>query len=138
MTQLQTYDLPDLVGIEKELRTNCELVSPGMPVHHKDDPKSYGMCVSRRWGPDNRSMQCEVLWSKQPEHANIHFPDITFERTMMCSIDDTLERELTLGYRTVKQVMSADPDIADVVHHYNPSIAQVHRIEIKRHSRGGR
>jgi len=67
MPQLQTHDLLDLVGLEKEPKTNCGIVIPGKPVQHKNDSKSYGMVLSRRWGPVGGPMQCEVLWSKEPQ-----------------------------------------------------------------------
>lgn len=59
MAQLDTYSLPDLIGLEHD-------VMPGKPVRHKDDVDSYGTCISRRWIWDDQPMQCEVLWSKQP------------------------------------------------------------------------
>ena len=67
MAQLKTYDLPKLVGIEKDA-DGCGAVFPGKPVTHESDPNSYGIVLSRRWElGSNKPMQCEVLWSRQPQ-----------------------------------------------------------------------
>jgi len=73
MAQLQTYSLPDLIAIDKIEGVQCgrpysypESVMPGRFVRHKNDPESYGICLSRRWIWDDKPMQCEVLWSREP------------------------------------------------------------------------
>ena len=73
MAKLELHSLPDLVAINTVIKHQCgdsvevrESVVPGQPVRHKDDPWSYGVCLSRRWIWDDRPMQCEVLWSRSP------------------------------------------------------------------------
>lgn len=74
MAQLQTHPLPDLVALTSKSGvqagrpwTIADAVQPGQPVAHRDDPKSFGMVLSRRWIWDDQPMQCEVLWSREPK-----------------------------------------------------------------------
>ncbi len=83
MAQLQTHSLPDLVAIEKIEGVQCgrkysipATVEPGRPVRHKEDPQSYGMVLSRRWIWDDKPMQCEVLWSKEPVLVQVQVQSI--------------------------------------------------------------
>lgn len=71
MAEFNTYPLPDLIGLEQD-EDGSNVVLPGKPVRHKDDKDSYGTCISRRWIWDDKPMQCEVLWSKQPRLIQIN------------------------------------------------------------------
>jgi hypothetical protein len=70
MSSLGTYDLPDIVAIEGGN------VIPGAWVHHKDDPKSFGMVVARAWDEPTRPMQVSVVWTREPKlpFSSIAFP----------------------------------------------------------------
>ena len=83
MGQLRTHDLPELVAINTTSGvqggrpwTMHDTVQPGEPVQHKDFPNSYGICLSRRWGPNDKPMQCEVLWSREPDLIKIDIQPI--------------------------------------------------------------
>ena len=72
MSQLEQYDLPDLIAIEHEsnprnpAQTRPLTIMPGSLVRHKDWPKSLGTALTRAWGPSDKPMQVLVLWSVAP------------------------------------------------------------------------
>lgn len=72
MSQLQQYDLPDLIAVEVETnpkdsrQTRPLTIVPGVLVRHKDWPKSLGTALTRAWGPSDKPMQVLVLWSVAP------------------------------------------------------------------------
>lgn len=86
MAELGTYDLPDLVNVEVDSGvqggrpwTCHKTIVPGSFVHHKEDPNSYGTCLSRRWGPNDKPMQCEVLWSRQPKLIQVNVQSVPIQ-----------------------------------------------------------
>lgn len=72
MSQLEQYDLPDLIAVESESnpkdasQTRPITIMPGVLVRHKDWPKSLGTALTRAWGPSDKPMQVLVLWSVCP------------------------------------------------------------------------
>lgn len=66
MGQLRTHDLSELMGLvlEDPKTSNAMRTHPGDPVTHRGWPGSYGIMISRYWGPNDRPMQCDVLWSR--------------------------------------------------------------------------
>lgn len=66
MSQLEQYDLPDLVAIELDEHGHSVTVMPGVLVRHKDWPKSLGTALTRAWGSSDKPMQVLVLWSSAP------------------------------------------------------------------------
>lgn len=82
MSQLEYYDLPDLVAIEVEhnpkdpSQTRPITVVPGVLVRHKDWPHSQGIALSRCWLHDDRPMQVLVLWTRTPGILDFPFPPV--------------------------------------------------------------
>ena len=72
MSQLQRYDLPDLIAVEHESnprdpsQTRPTTILPGSLVRHKDWPKSLGTALTRCWIENDKPMQVWVLWSVTP------------------------------------------------------------------------
>jgi hypothetical protein len=64
MSKFETIDLSELVPLEACY--DYWDARPGDMVRHRKWDASLGVCVSRRWGPDDKPMQCGVLWSVQP------------------------------------------------------------------------
>lgn len=78
MSQLDYYDLPTLVAVERESnpRNPAETrpaltILPGMLVRHKDWPQSLGVAMSRCWLDDDKPMQVLVLWTHAPGLFNL-------------------------------------------------------------------
>jgi len=77
MSQLATYDLPDILTIEVDKHNVPVYPNPGTLVKHKSDLSSLGTCISRHWGPDDKPMQVTVLWAKPPRtFSNVIFPKV--------------------------------------------------------------
>lgn len=79
MTQLRIHPLPDLVAANATNDAQAcrpaavnNAIRPGDLVRHKNDPDSYGMCLSRCWIWDDKPVQCSVLWSREPVLLDTH------------------------------------------------------------------
>lgn len=150
MGKLQTHDLPELVGMvpENPKTSNAMRTFPGDPCSHKDDHTSYGIILSRRWGPSDKPMQCEVLWSREPKRfappgdapvvtrlrpdwAQHSIEQIT---TWINSLDVQILNDVRHG-KPVEKVMAEDPDIIDIKITHGFYGRKIVDLEIKRRSR---
>lgn len=66
MSQLERYDITELVTVDTNARGGRVELFPGALVRHKDWPKSLGTALTRCWVEDNKPMQVLVLWSVAP------------------------------------------------------------------------
>lgn len=111
MSELTTHDWPDLEVIVPDGQYCFQHPdTPGAPVRLRSDYCSFGVIISRRWGPDDKPMQCEVLWSRPPVKTVSSAPrgldrNSRDQRVMY----DVLYRDVSL-----QDAMEADPDILDI------------------------
>lgn len=150
MCKIQTHDLPELVGLvlENPKTSNAMRTFPGDPCSHKSDRTSYGIILSRRWGPDDKPMQCEVLWSREPK---LFIPiDATPVTTRLRSdwaqhsveqiaewincLDTQIVNDVRHG-KPIEKVIAEDPDILDVKITHGINRHGIVDLEIKRRSR---
>lgn len=129
MAQLQTYDLPDLVGLTPDPRDNGSTMRthPGDPCTHKDDRSAYGIILSRRWGPGDKPMQCEVLWSKEPNPR----PPIVINQHVLGSPHGRLDPNWQYLPREVviEMINQLDTQIAEAILHGTVNSSHVHAID---------
>ena len=59
---IRVHDLPDLIALGND-------VFPGECVKHKSYPTSFGIVVSRCWGPSDKPMQITVMWTCWPKEV---------------------------------------------------------------------
>jgi len=142
VSQLKTYNLPDLIAVNfttgaqgglpwKMLNT----IEPGEPVRHKDDPNSYGMCLSRRWGPDDKPMQIDVLWSKQPDILDIQVQQITATTRKLRAkwsaeiIEEKFYSDMASGEL---EALNNEPGVKDVIFQHDVAYGGDTKVTIKR------